>query len=143
MSSPPELCLQLTKVDILVSSVMCADQNVDHKFPKVLANYRTTIISFNDKICYIMCGCNLRYQKRLHGTQHIICQLHQQSPLIQLIICHSHQLIGCGQTTKAYLANIRTSGFNWINFEPMIPKFKDSYKLCPLVHLVLHNNNSA
>ena len=77
LPSPPELRLQLTKVGILVSSVLCVDQNAEPKLPKSLANYRTTIISFNDKMCYIMCGRNLCYQKHLHPTQHIIHQLHQ------------------------------------------------------------------
>ena len=75
-----------------------------------------------------MCGRNLCYQNRLLPTQHVIRQIHQQSLLIQLIICHSHRLIGCGQGTQAYLDHVRLSGFNSVNLEPMVAKFKDNDK---------------
>ena len=68
LPSSPEVRLQLTRVGILVSSVICADQNLEPKLPKALTNYRISTISFNNKICYIMCGRNLHYQNRLHPT---------------------------------------------------------------------------
>merc|ERR1712105_245486 len=91
----------------------------------------------------VICGHNLRYQKRLHPTQRKICQLHQQSPLIQLIICHSHGLIGCGQGMQSYLDHVRLSWFNCVNLEPMVTKLKNDCKLCSLVHLILNNTNLA
>jgi len=90
-----------------------------------------------------MFGQNLHYQNRLHPTQNVIRQLHQQSPLIQLIICHSHRLIGCGQGTQAYLDHPRLAGFNSVNLEPMVAKFKEDCKKYPLVHLILNNKNPA
>ena len=66
LPSSPDVRLQLTKVGILVSSVLCADQNSEPKLPKALTNYRVSTISFNNKICYIMCGQNLCYQNCLH-----------------------------------------------------------------------------
>merc|ERR1712105_89913 len=64
LPSSPDMQLQLTTVGILVSSVMCADFDGDPKLPSALSNYRTTIILFNDKICHVMCGWNLHYQRR-------------------------------------------------------------------------------
>ena len=48
LPSSPELRLQLTKVGILVSSVICADQKSETKLPKALTNYRISTMRNSD-----------------------------------------------------------------------------------------------
>ena len=92
---------------------------------------------FNSHWAYILSGRKIKWNNTISPSNHIICVLMQNSPILNLIIHNTHNLIGCNYRIKIYLNYIRMSGFRSTNLSNTIREHKQYCRMCPLIHQLL------
>ena len=122
---------------VRLALVLCGDIAMKPSLPASLGNFNISKLYFKDKFCYVLSGRKIRWNYTLRPSFHIIRQLIGESPLMQLIINKSHDLIGCNQGIASYTNHVRMSGFLACNLELPDMKHKLVCKRYPLTKLTM------
>ena len=128
---------------VQVTSVLCGDIAMKPSLPASLGNFNISKMYFNDKFFYVLSGRHFRRNYTLRPSFHIIRQLIGESPLMQLIINKSHDLIGCNKGIASYTNHVRMSGLLACNLELPVKKHKLDCKRCPLMKLTMTGKSDA
>ena len=127
----------LCTIGLKLMSVMSADRTSKPILPKSYGQYTMSKVFFNDMYVQVFYGRSIRWCARLEPTQHQIRLLSETSPLMSLVLQHSHLTIGCGFGIQRYMRHVRFSGFTCVNLQNAVAQHIKFCNLCPLVKTIL------